>query len=83
MKNNWLWTKNDNDSRVNDEGCWVQAVNSFCDWLIDGQTNICECRDSFATANGQYVSPSRAMSHINTMNKFINIYNENIYKINE
>ena len=33
---------------MSDEGWWFQAVEGFCR-LIDGRTDICECRVAFAT----------------------------------
>ena len=51
MKEGWM--KNEEGWRLKDEGWWFQAVEGFCDWRTDGQTNertdICECRVAFAT----------------------------------
>ena len=37
MKEGWM--KNDECWRLNDEGWWFQAVEGFCDWLTDRQTD--------------------------------------------
>ena len=48
-----LWMKNYEGWRMNDDGCWFQAVEGFCrltDKLTDGQTNrLCDCRVAFLT----------------------------------
>ena len=48
------WRKNDEWWGMNDEGWWFQAVEGFCR-RMDKQTDICDCRVTFATENSSLV----------------------------
>ena len=48
MKNDEGWMKIDEGWMKNDEGWWFQGVEGFW-FMTDIQTDICECRVTFAT----------------------------------